>query len=92
MTAAYPSFRFFTRTDTPGSTLSVSVVYGVLTIPVGVVTPGTDWQPTPLPMPTLSAIPGLLSGGVANVSLRFTTVLGKAQIDDAYVDPSGRCC
>jgi hypothetical protein len=92
VTAAYPAFRFFTRTDTPGSTLAVSVVYGGLTIPVGVVTPGTDWRPTPLPMPTLSAIPGLLSGGVANLSLRFTAVLGKAQVDDAYVDPSGRCC
>jgi hypothetical protein len=92
VTAAYPAFRFFTRTDTPGSTVAVSVVYGGLAIPVGVVTPGTDWQPTPLPMPTLSAIPGLLNGGVANVSLRFTAVLGEAQVDDAYVDPSGRCC
>jgi hypothetical protein len=91
VTAAYPDFRFFTRTDTPGSTLAVSVVYGGLTIPVGVVTPTTDWQPT-VPMATLSAIPGLLNGGVANVSLRFTAVLGEVQVDDAYVDPSGRCC
>jgi hypothetical protein len=91
VTAAYPDLRLFTRTDTPGSTVAVSVVYGGLTIPVGVVTPTSDWQPT-VPMPTLSAIPGLLNGGVANVSLRFTAVLGHVQIDDAYIDPSGRCC
>jgi hypothetical protein len=91
VTAAYPAFRFFTRTDMPGSTVAVSVVYGGLTIPVGVVTPTSDWQPT-LPMLTLSAIPGLLRDGVANVSLRFTAVLGEVQVDDAYVDPSGRCC
>lgn len=91
VTAAYPDFRLFTRTDTPGSTVAVSVVYGGLTIPVGLVTPTSDWQPT-VPMPTLSAIPGLLHGGVANVSLRFTAVLGEVQVDDAYIDPSGRCC
>jgi hypothetical protein len=91
VTAAYPDLRLFTRTDTPGSTVAVSVVYGGLTIPVGVVTPTSDWQPT-VPMPTLSAIPGLFNGGVANVSLRFTAVLGHVQIDDAYIDPSGRCC
>jgi hypothetical protein len=91
VTAAYPAFRFFTRTDTPGSSVAVSVVYGGLSIPVGVVTPTSDWQPT-LSMLTLSAIPGLLNGGVANVSLRFTAVLGEVQVDDAYVDPSGRCC
>lgn len=89
--AAYPSFRFFTRTDTPGSTVVVSVVYGGVTIPVGLVTPFSDWQPS-APMLTLSAIPGLLNGGTANVSLRFTAVGGEVQVDDAYVDPMGRCC
>jgi hypothetical protein len=43
-------------------------------------------------MLTGSAIPGLLSGGDANVSLRFTASGGTVQIDDAYVDPHGRCC
>lgn len=86
--AAYPTFRFFTRSDTPGSLLSVSVVYGGVTIPVGLVSPTSSWQPTP-PMTTLSAIPGLLNGGTANVELQFTEVSGSAQVDDAYVDPWG---
>jgi hypothetical protein len=93
--AAYPSFRLFTRTEDPGATVTVSVVYGTglgtIVIPVGVVTPAGRWQPT-LPMLTGSAIPGLLSGGDANVSLRFTASGGTVQIDDAYVDPHGRCC
>lgn len=92
--AAYPYFRLFTRTDTPGSSVTVSVVYsapllGTLTIPVGVVTPTNDWQPT-APMPTGSAIPGLLHGGTANVSLQFTANGGAVQVDDVFVDPWGK--
>jgi hypothetical protein len=93
--AAYPSFRLFTRTDNPGATVTVSVLYGTglgtLVIPVGTVIPTGSWQPT-LPMLTGSAIPGLLNGGDADVSLRFTASGGSVQIDDAYVDPHGRCC
>jgi hypothetical protein len=88
--AAYPSFRFFARSDTPGSLLAVSVVYpsllGPVTIPVGVVGLGLGWAPT-LPMLTGSAVPGLLAGGTAPVSLRFTELTGTSQIDDIYVDP-----
>ena len=93
--AAYPSFRLFARSGDPGATVTVSVVYntalGTLTIPVGVLTPGSDWQPT-LPMLTASAVPGVLSGGTANVSLRFVGNGGTTQIDDVYVDPHSRCC
>jgi hypothetical protein len=92
--AAYPYFRLFTRTDNPGTVVSISVVYraplvGSVTIPVGVVTPTSDWQPT-APMLTASAIPGLLHGGTANVQLQFTASGGTAQVDDAYVDPWGK--
>jgi hypothetical protein len=89
--AAYPDFRLFTRTDTPGATVIVSVVYGLVTIPVGIVTPGAEWQPT-VPMLTGSAIAGALHGGTAYVSLRFAAIGGAVQVDDVYVDPSGRCC
>jgi hypothetical protein len=94
--AAYPDFRLFTRTDTPGSTVTVTVLFsspllGTATIPVGVVTPTSDWQPT-LPLATASAIPGLLHGGTANISLQFTASGGAVQVDDVYVDPKGRCC
>ncbi|MGI8802453.1 MAG: hypothetical protein ACR2KV_09815 [Solirubrobacteraceae bacterium] len=90
--AAYPSFRFFARTDTPGSAVSVTVVYqtslGQLSIPVGVVAVSPGWSPS-LPMLTGSAIPGLLSGGTAQISLRFAQLTGSSQIDDVFVDPHG---
>jgi hypothetical protein len=93
--AAYPSFRLFARSADPGATVTVSVVYttalGTLNIPVGILVPGSDWQPS-LPMLTGSAVPGLLGGGTANLSLRFVANGGTAQIDDVYVDPHGRCC
>jgi hypothetical protein len=88
--AAYPTFRFFVRSDTPGTLVTESVIYqtavGPVTIPVGTV-PATDsWQPTP-PMLTASAIPGALNGGTANVQLQFTASGGSAQVDDVEVDP-----
>jgi hypothetical protein len=93
--AAYPTIRLFTRTDNPGTTVSVSVLYstmrGPVSIPVGVVTPAGSWQPTP-PMLTGSAVPGALGGGNANVSLRLTASGGTAQIDDVFVDPIRHCC
>jgi hypothetical protein len=88
--AAYPTFRFFARTDSPGAAVAVSVVYstplGRGTIPVGTVTLSGSWQPT-LPMTTLSAIPGATGGGTANVALQFTELSGSSQIDDVFVDP-----
>jgi hypothetical protein len=89
--AAYPTFRLFARTDTPGSTLLVQAVYQDMTgspvvIPVGIVAPTTTWQPT-LPILTGSAIPGAMNGGTAQVALRFTSLSGTSQIDDVYVDP-----
>ena len=88
--AAYPSFRFFARTDSPGSLVLVSVVYNTLlgqsTLPVGLVGLASSWMPT-LPMITGSAVPGALSGGTAAIALRFTSLTGSSQIDDVYVDP-----
>ena len=40
-----------------------------------------------MPMATGSAIAGLLSNGVAPLSLRFTELSGTSQIDDVFVDP-----
>lgn len=84
--AAYPTLRFFDVTGTPGSSAAVSVVFNGLTIPVGLITPGTHWSPT-LPMTTLSAIPGLLDGGAADIQLQFTGLTGSVQVDDVYIDP-----
>jgi len=89
--AAYPTFRFFGRNDDLLGTVAVSIVYdeplvGQVAVPVGTVTLSGAWQPT-LPMLTLSAVQGALSGGTAQVALRFTAVLGSSQIDDVFVDP-----
>ncbi|MGA9859403.1 MAG: hypothetical protein WBQ18_16175 [Solirubrobacteraceae bacterium] len=88
--AAYPTIRFFGRNNGLLSTVLVQVVYkgllGILPIPVGTVALSGTWQPT-LPMLTASAIPGLLSGGTTQVALRFTSLTGRSQIDDVFVDP-----
>lgn len=95
VTAAYPSLRLFTRTSTPGTKLTVSVIYpkgaGRVTMPVAVVYPGSSWQPT-VPISTGSMMGLLLGGPTSNMSLQFTTSLGSAQIDDIFIDPHGRCC
>jgi hypothetical protein len=91
--AAYPTFRFFARNNGLLSSVLVSVVYrdpilGTVTLPVGAVTLSSSWQPT-LPMLTTSAIQGAVSGGTAQVALRFTAIGGASQIDDIFIDPRG---
>lgn len=89
--AAYPTFRFVARNNGALSTVLVQVVYsepllGQVALPVGTLALSGSWQPT-LPMLTASAIQGLLSGGTAQVALRFTALTGASQIDDVFVDP-----
>jgi hypothetical protein len=88
--AAYPTFRFFARNDGLASTVLVQVVYrtllGEVALPIGAVALSGEWQPT-LPMLTGSIVTGALSGGTANVALRFTALTGHSQIDDVFVDP-----
>jgi hypothetical protein len=88
--AAYPTFRFFARNDALLSTVLVQVVYqtplGVLALPLGAVALSGSWQPT-LPMLTGSVALAALSGGTAQVALRFTAEVGPSQIDDVFVDP-----
>jgi hypothetical protein len=93
VTASDPTFRFFARGNVALSVLAVSVVYktllGTLAVPLGVVTPGTTWQPT-ASMLTASVVAGLLSGGTAELALRFTELTGSSQIDDIFIDPRMR--
>jgi hypothetical protein len=89
--AAYPWFRFFGRNNGLLSTVVVSVVYkepllGDVALPVGVVALSGNWAPS-AQMLTASVVTGLLSGGTANVALRFTALTGNSQIDDVFVDP-----
>jgi hypothetical protein len=92
--AAYPTFRFFAKNLDLTSSVLVQIVYTNQTllgstqvvVPVGVATRSSTWQPT-LPMLTASPVLGLLSGGTAEVALRFTALGGESQIDDIYLDP-----
>ncbi|MGD1058589.1 MAG: hypothetical protein ABR992_14380 [Solirubrobacteraceae bacterium] len=88
--AAYPTFRFFAHNDTLLASVVVQVVYqtplGTVALPLGAVALSDKWQPT-LPMLTGSVATGLLSGGTAEVALRFTALAGSSQIDDVFIDP-----
>jgi len=88
--ASYPTFRFFARNGGLASTVLVQVVYqtplGYVSAPLGTVALSGEWQPT-LPMLTGSLVGGALSGGTAEVALRFTALTGSSQIDDVFIDP-----
>jgi hypothetical protein len=88
--ASYPTFRFLARNLGLASTVLVQVVYktvlGSLAVPLGVVALSEEWEPT-LPMLTGSVLGGVLSGGTAQVALRFTALTGSSAIDDVFVDP-----
>jgi hypothetical protein len=87
--AAYPTFRFL-ATSSAGATMLVEDVYstllGQVAVPIQVLIIPSDWQPTPAGL-TASIATGLLSGGTAQMSLRFVTLTGSARIDDVYIDP-----
>jgi hypothetical protein len=83
VSAADPTIRFFVGGS---GTVAVSVVYGSLVIPTGVVAAAGKWIPTPV-MSTDSALPGLLSGGTAEVSIRLSGITGSPQVDDVFIDP-----
>lgn len=93
VTASDPTFRFFARNNNPLATLAVAVVYktllGTVALPLGAVALSGTWQPTQ-PMLTASVVAGLLSGGAAQLALRFTALTGSSQIDDVFIDPRMR--
>jgi hypothetical protein len=89
--AAYPTARYFQKSDGLLSTVLVQLVYkgsiiGIAPLPGGVGLLNYSWNPS-LPMLTLSAVPGLLDGGTSQVQLRFTALLGPSQVDNVYIDP-----
>jgi len=89
--AAYPSFRLFAKNDTLLSAIVPQIVYklpllGNLALPIGAGALSPNWSPT-LPLLTASVVTGVLSGGTAEVALKFTALLGPSHVDDIYVDP-----
>jgi len=96
--ADYPSFRFFAKSS--GGLLgllpvmTVELVYrdgllGLVAVPVGTVTPGSSWKPSPV-MLSLSVVGAAVAGGEAPLALRFRSVAGTWQVDDVFVDPFKR--
>ena len=62
----------------------------VAELPIGVVLPNTNWQPS-LPMPILANLLPLLPNQMTPVQFRFTPVGGSTwSVDDVYVDPRNR--
>src|SRR4051794_7006256 len=87
---AHPTIRLFARDDGGAlSTLTVSVRFRTLlgwtTLPVGIITAGSEWGPT-APVPVIVNLLSLL-GGAQDVSFRFDAAGGDWAIDDVYVDP-----
>jgi hypothetical protein len=88
----HPTLRFFARnTGDPTSALTVSVVFRDLlgvrrSLPVGVVSAGSSWAPTPV-VPVVVNLLSVL--GDQQVAFRFTAAdsRGEWAIDDVYVDP-----
>jgi hypothetical protein len=87
-----PTLRFFVRnTGSPLSLLQVSVLYTTdqgnqVSVPVGLIAAGSDWQPSPQTPVVLN----LLSvAGPTDVSFQFTPKGdgGNWSIDDVYLDP-----
>ena len=92
-----PTLRFFARSSSTLtlSSLAVEVLFenslgGVVSLPIGVVTPNSKWQPS-LPMPILANLLPLLPGDQTPVAFRFIPIGGASWwIDDIYVDPKSR--
>jgi len=95
----HPTMRFFAKRNSGGllglSVLRVDVLFennlGILnSLPVGVVTGSSGWQPT-LPMTVIANLLPLLPGQHTAVAFRFTPMLGgNWSVDDIYVDPYQR--
>jgi hypothetical protein len=78
----HPTVRFFARnTGNPLSQLRVSAVAGGAELPIGLISAGREWAPSP---PLLLAA-NLL--GADSVAFRFSADGGSWSVDDVYVDP-----
>ena len=87
------TFRLFARSEGSTANALVSVVYetflGNITIPVGLASLTSSWQPTAA-FYTGVMIGALLSEGSVHVALRFKPLTGAARIDDVFIDPRMR--
>jgi hypothetical protein len=91
---AQPTFRFFAVGQTSADNLLVQAVYqeplGLqVVLPVGTLLPDDTWEPSPA-MLTGSLAGVVLTGGTAQMALRFTAIRGVTLLDDVFVDPRMR--
>jgi hypothetical protein len=84
--ASEPTMRFFTA---GAGNVLVQIVSRGIPIPVGWATAAGGWQPSPV-MTTGAPVLGSLSGGAAQVSIRFTGLSGDPRIADVFIDPWNR--
>jgi hypothetical protein len=88
---AHPTLRLFERTQGLALVL-IQEIYqtqlGTIDDPIGALSMSPGWEPTSV-ISTDPALSAALSGdgGTAQVSFRFTTLVGAAQIDDVFLDP-----
>ncbi len=90
-----PTMRFFARNaGDPGGELDVDVRFEsllglTLTLPIGSVSGGGAWAPSPT-LPIVANLLGVLGGSHTPVAFRFRADGGDWLIDDLYVDPYGK--
>jgi hypothetical protein len=91
-----PTMRFFARNaGDPDGTLRVDVRFEsllglTLTLPIGEVSGGGAWAPSPT-LPIVANLLGVLGGSHTPVAFRFRSSGGGTWlIDDVYVDPYGK--
>ncbi len=88
----HPTVRLFVRNAAPlglgllAVDAEVTAAGVTTTVPVGVVTAGGRFQPTP-PLPLLANVTAPLQGGTGSVRLRFIALGGSWELDYLYVDP-----
>ena len=98
----HPTLRFFSKSTSGGgllggllSTLTVEVQFElstgtVVSLPIGIVLPNGQWQPSPTYVVVANLLP-LLPGQHTPVRFKFTAVGGASwQVDDVYVDPRSK--
>ena len=86
-----PTYRLLDAGGASNTSLTVSAVYrtvlGIqLPVTLNPVATSSSWAPTAA-LPTGAAPVSVVSGGTAEMSLRFTAGRGGAYIDDVFVDP-----
>ena len=87
------TYRFMAHSQGAGAIILPELVYetalGNVTIPGKLITVKSGWEPSPI-LHTGALLVTAVTGESAHLALHFTTLVGKAVIDDVYLDPRMR--